>query len=171
MGDMSYDEWLDAKERFDTKADRDQFEEYQKLLGKDAPKYYNDFQGIKYSDKAAWDDLKRQAHMERVIQKAPCELTTKNFTGYFLKPDATHADDFFNVGYTPDDVRLLKYDIARQFNMDNAIERESNEYSVRNFDIPMMLGVTEKQRFLTGWQIDKGADIPRIITAYRKDEK
>lgn len=61
MGDMSYDEWLDAKERFDTKADRDQFDEYKKILGKDFPNRFADYQELKYNNPKEWDYTKKLA--------------------------------------------------------------------------------------------------------------
>jgi SPP1 gp7 family putative phage head morphogenesis protein len=171
MGDMSFEEWQQAKAHPDTKADRDQFEEYKKLLGKDVPMSYNAFRKLKYDDPTAWAGLKEQAHMERVIRNAPCELTKKKFSGYFLKPGAKHADDFFGVGYTERDVRRLRYDMARQFDVDKAVSRKNNGYGVEHFDIIMQLGTEKQGRFITGWQVDNEGDKPRIVTAFRRELK
>ena len=54
MGDMSFEEWKQAKEMPDTAADRAQFQEYKKLLGKNAPSSYNAFQQLKYNDPEEW---------------------------------------------------------------------------------------------------------------------
>lgn len=51
------------------------------------------------------------------VENAPCVTTSKKYTGYFLKPGAKHAQDFFNVGYTAYDSLRLRYDMARQFDM------------------------------------------------------
>lgn len=167
MGGMSFEEWQEEKAHPDTQADRDQFAEYRKLLGKDAPTSYYQFREIKYNDADAWDNLKEQARMERTIRNAPCQLTKRKFSGYFLKPGAKHADEFFDVGYTVDDVRLLRYDMARLFDFALAANRKTDEYGVETFNIGMLLGVENKKTFLTAWQIDKPGDKPRIITAYR----
>lgn len=169
MGDMTFEEWLDTKPIPDTQADRKQFAEYQKLLGRDAPKYFTEFQDIKYNNQDQWKTLKREAHMERVIRDAPCELTKRKFSEFFLKPGAKHANDFFDVGYTTEDVRLLRYDIARQFDISKAVSRTNNGYGAENFDIIMQLGKEKKGRFITGWQIDNVGDLPRIITGYRRE--
>ena len=141
MGNMSFEEWQNAKAIPDTQADRKQFKEYTKLLGKDAPKYYNDFQRIKYTDKAAWEGLKEAARMERVIRAAPCELTKAKFTRFFLSPTGKHSQDFFDVGYTEKDARLLRYDMARQFDMGNAVEFGKTGDGKPRFNIYMQLGV------------------------------
>ena len=65
MGDMSFEEWQQAKAHPDTKADREQFEEYKKLLGKDAPTSYNAFRKLKYDDPTAWADTKAYADYKR----------------------------------------------------------------------------------------------------------
>lgn len=94
---------------------------------------------------------------------------SKKFSEYFLKPGAKHADDFFNVGYTENDVLQLRYDIARQFDMEKAVEIREKDNGAKVFNIYMKLGITKKKRFVTGWQIDKDRTLPRIITAFRKD--
>ena len=170
MGSMSFEEWQQAKEMPDTAADRAQFQEYKKLLGKDAPASYNAFQELKYNDKTAWATLKEEARMERTIRSAPCTLTKQKFTRFFLEPSGKHSADFFGVGYTESDVRLLRYDIARQFNIANAVEQAKTADGKDRFNTYMMLGVTEKKRFCIGWCLDALEGQPRIITGFRKDE-
>ena len=167
MGDMSFEEWQQAKAHPDTKADREQFEEYKKLLGKDAPKSYYEFRQTKYGDPGAWADLKEQAHMERVIRNASCELTKKKYSQFFLKPGGKHADDFFGVGYTEDDVRKLRYDMARQFDMSKAVEPYKTSDGKDGFNIYMRLGVTDTRQFLTGWVVDSPESKPRIATGWK----
>ena len=58
MGSMSFEEWQQAKEMPDTAADRAQFAEYKKLLGKDAPSSYNAFQELKYNNPEEWSYTK-----------------------------------------------------------------------------------------------------------------
>ena len=70
LGDMSYEEWLDAKERPDSQSDRDQFEEYQQLLGGKVPKRFADFQEIKYNNPKQWEELKTAARQMRSNRKA-----------------------------------------------------------------------------------------------------
>ena len=169
MGDMSFEEWQNAKAIPDTAADRKQFKEYTKLLGKDAPKSYNDFQKVKYNSKPEWENLKEAARMERVIREAPCQLTKQKYSQFFLKPGAKHADDFFDVGYTQADVRRLRYDMARQFDITKATEFAKTGDGKERFNIYMELGVGETKRFCTGWTKDTADSVPRVITGFRKD--
>lgn len=171
MGDMSFEEWQKAKPIPDTAANRAQFDEYTKLLGKDAPKYYTDFQKLKCNDKKAWEKLKEEARMERVIRNAPCKLTKKKFSQCFLKQGTKHAADLFGVGYTENDIRRLRYDIAKQFDISYAISKDTNKCGISSFDIIMQHGIGRTGRFITGWQIDKEEDLPRIITAFRRELK
>lgn len=69
MGEMSFEEWLDAKPIPDTAADRKQFNDYKRLLGKNAPKYFSEFQDIKYNDPGKWDDLKKSARKKRAEKR------------------------------------------------------------------------------------------------------
>ena len=107
--------------------------------------------------------------MLQAVQDTPCELTEQKFSGFFLKPGAKHADDFFSVGYTPGDVLRLQYDIARQFNMDKAVEFGKSKDGKERFNTYMMLGIGQQRRFCIGWLIDSPDSIPRIITGFRKD--
>ena len=58
MGEMTFEEWQNAKPIPDTAADRKQFKDYSKLLGKDAPKTLDEFREIKYNDPEKWEYTK-----------------------------------------------------------------------------------------------------------------
>ena len=125
--------------------DYEQYEEFKELLGSDAPKNYDDFLQIKYYNQSEWDALQIEARMEQVIRSTPCTLTERKYSGYFLKPGAKHADDFFSVGYTEADIRLLRYDMARQFDMDRAVEFKELGNGRIQFNIYITLGVNKKK--------------------------
>lgn len=112
-----------------------------------------------------------RSEMAAVVSNAPCETTAKKYSGYFLRPGAKHSQDFFNVGYTQDDPMRLRFDMAKQFDIAKAVDRTVNENGVETFNIYMSLGVTKERTFLTGWQIDKPGEKPRIITGFRKEQK
>lgn len=112
-----------------------------------------------------------RSEMAAVVSNAPCETTAKKYSGYFLRPGAKHSQDFFNVGYTQDDPMRLRFDMAKQFDIAKAVDRTVNENGVETFNIYMSLGVTKERIFLTGWQIDKPGEKPRIITGFRKEQK
>lgn len=152
-------------------SDKKQYEEYKRVLGKDAPKSFEEFQDLKYNEPEKWEKLKNIKRQAAFVEKAPCDTTEKKFSSYFLKPGAKHAQDFFAVGYTRDNSLQLRYDMAKQFDISKAFDRETDESGVETFNIYMKLGVNKEKSFLTGWRIDKPGDKPRIITAFRKDEE
>lgn len=64
MGDMSFEEWLEAKEQPWTAADREQYAAYKRLLRSKAPSSLYAFREIK-RDPARWEELKRMAREAR----------------------------------------------------------------------------------------------------------
>lgn len=80
---------------------------------------------------------------------------------------AKHAQEFFDVGYSPADGERLRKDISDNFDIRKAVEKKVAN-GVEKFSIFMDLGVTQKKRFRTVWQKDTPDSIPRIITAHRE---
>ena len=64
MGDMTFEEWLEAKPNPWTAADRRQYEEYKRLLKSKAPTLLYRFREIK-ADPARWEELKQAAREAR----------------------------------------------------------------------------------------------------------
>ena len=87
---------------------------------------------------------------------------------FLLKPGALHAQEFFDVGYTVDDVERLNRDIDRHFDIGFAFDKVSFPDGRENFSIFMNLGVTKQRRFRTVWQKDTPEKKPRFITAHRE---
>lgn len=87
-------------------------------------------------------------------------------TKFLLKPGAKHYAEFERVGYTPADTERLKRDILAGLQENEAKFFEPNEYGHTTYQVNMLLGVTKKRWFTTGWQIDKGSDYPRLTTAH-----
>lgn len=181
--DMTYKEWaawkesenktawdLYMKKGRNLSADDKQWQEYRKVLGKKVPNTLDSFQNLKYTDPETWKQLQKTKRQTVFITNAPCVTTKKKYSGHFLKEGAKHADQFFGVGYTANDVLQLRYDMAKQFDMSKAVNRAVDKNGIKTFNIYMMLGVTKQKSFLTGWQIDKPGDKPRIITAFRREQ-
>ena len=96
-------------------------------------------------------------------------MPASKIKNFLLKPNAKHAQEFFDVGYTVDDYEKLNKDIDEQFDISKATEfRYKND--IVDFSIYMFLGINKKKRFRTVWRNDTPGDKPRFITAYRKDE-
>lgn len=113
ISDMTYSQWESWKKSenryaWDTyqkkgknlSSDQKQYKEYKDVLGKNAPKSFADFQDLKYNDTEAWRLLKTAKRQTAFVNNAACVTTPKKYTGYFLKPGAKHADQFFDVGYS-----------------------------------------------------------------------
>ena len=152
-------------------ADRQQYQEYRKILGGKIPSRFDDFQNLKYNEPEKWEKLKKQKRQLVFLENADCVTTPKKFTGYFLKTGAKHADEFFDVGYTSDDPVQLRYDMAKQFDVEKAVEFSKNPNGQEKFSIFMDLGVTKSRTFRTVWQKDTPDSAPRIITAHREGTK
>ena len=98
-----------------------------------------------------------------------CVIANEKIERFCLLPGAKHSEDFFGVGYRPDDRILLINDILDGFDMTKAVDAAVSPENVRKFSIFMYLGVSRKKRFRTVWQQDTPHSISRFITAYRED--
>lgn len=180
----SYREWYDEKQAQyppekwaglaragkNYQADKREYADFVNVLGGKAPKTFAKFQDLKYNNQEAWDKLYETKHQTQTVKAAPCVTTPKKYTEYFLKPGAKHADQFFDVGYSADDPLRLRYDMARQFDMDKAVDVRDLGGGAKRFNIYMTLGVTKKRLFVTGWIQDTPNSKPRIVTSFRKNE-
>ncbi|MCM1227551.1 MAG: phage head morphogenesis protein [Clostridium sp.] len=180
--DMTYQQWIAQKRKqygdeavdmsFKKARNEDldirQFKEYKKILGKDMPKTLETFRDLKYNDTKEWETLKTKKRQTVFVENAACVTTPKKYTGYFLKPGAKHADQFFDVGYTQDNPLKLRYDMARQFDMSKAVDVKELDGGARKFNIYMELGITKKRNFCTGWIQDTPDSLPRVVTGFRK---
>ena len=184
ISDMTYSEWAAQKEAESAtawgifikkgrnlSADTKQWKEYKAVLNKKVPNTVEDFQNLKYNEPEKWVQLKTTKRQTVVVKNAECITTPKKYTGYFLKSGAKHANQFFDVGYTSDNPLQLRYDMARQFNMEKAVDFKELGGGAVRFNIYMELGVTKQRTFCTGWIKDAPESKPRIITAFRKNKE
>lgn len=180
---MTYKEWeamhkaqnpeawdLYQKKSQNLNADKKQFAEYKAALGSSIPKSLDDFQRMKYTEPERWAEIKTQKHQTDFVNNAPCETTPKKISEYFLNPAQKHSQEFFDVGYTKEDGLKLRYDIAKQFDVSKAVNREVMDNGVVRFNIYMNLGTKKTKRFRTCWRMDSESSVPRIITAFRENE-
>lgn len=94
-------------------------------------------------------------------------VVPKKLSGYCLNPNGKHSKDFYNVGYSTEDAELLFRDIEKGFDLSKKTGIRITEDHEIHFTILMDLGVTEKQEFLTSWQIAKNGEMPKLTSAYR----
>ena len=105
-----------------------------------------------------------------IIRNKECEIAPDKIDKFFLKPNAKHSKEFFDVGYKPTDFELLDKDLKASFDYSKAVDKVILDNGVEKFSIFTELGVDKKKRFRTVWQKDTPESIPRIITAHREDE-
>lgn len=94
-------------------------------------------------------------------------IADNKITRYLLDPTKEHYHEFIAVGYSENDPERLTKDLLEGVKGSVALAFEANEHGDRMFNVDMMLGVTQKKRFRTAWQIDKGKSYPRFVTAFR----
>ena len=104
----------------------------------------------------------------RMLESDNYNMPEAKIKDFLLKPGALHAQEFFDVGYTVDDVEKLNRDIDRHFDIGFAFDKVSFPDGREKFSIFMNLGVTKQRRFRTVWQKDTPEEKPRFITAHRE---
>ena len=92
-------------------------------------------------------------------------VESRKFSAYFLKPEAPHSKQFFDVGYRESDSQRLFLDMERAYDEKKKVDVIS-ESGREKFSIPMQLGVTATKTFRTVWQKDKLNANARFVTAY-----
>lgn len=106
-----------------------------------------------------------------IIKSKECEIAPDKINKFFLKPNAKHSREFFDVGYKSTDFELLNKDLKACFDYSKAVDKVVLDNGAERFSIFTELGVNEKKRFRTVWQKDTPESTPRIITAHREDER
>ena len=104
-----------------------------------------------------------------IIRGNNCTIHPDKVNKFFLKPNAKHSKEFFDVGYTVNDANKLTDDLKEIFDYSKAVDKSISNDGVEKFSIFAELGVTKKKRFRTVWQKDTPNSTPRIITAHRED--
>ncbi len=105
------------------------------------------------------------------LTSSECSIHSDKMSEYCLKVGSKHSDEFFDVGYKPDDSVKLNNDIIKQFDMSKAKDNKLLADGAERFSIFMNLGVAKTRSFRTVWQKDKPSSKARFITAHREDEK
>ena len=116
-------------------------------FGKNLPNTFAEYKRMMYNQGKS-KELKEIKEKIKVIENTPCELTQKKISHYMLEEGKKHYREFFNVGYAEENSLLLKYDIAKQYDMKKAFDFGTG-YKEPNvtFSIFMDLGVTKKKSY------------------------
>ena len=102
----------------------------------------------------------------RLPRKEKAFIHDNKITKFLLLPGAKHYKEFERVGYTPSDKERLRNDILAGLEQNEAKYFEPNKHGDTAYQVNMRLGISKKRWFVTAWQIDKGTDFPRFITAH-----
>ena len=128
------------------------------VAGYDPDKYLRQY-------RAAGSDVNALRRVEYAKNKEP------KISQYLLKPDAKHAAEFFDAGYSEADTERLNLDIYQQFDESLKEDIRILDDGTEAFSIFMELGTTDKKMFRTVWQREPGSEKPRFITAHREERK
>lgn len=92
---------------------------------------------------------------------------------YLLNPHKSNGkSEFFkDLGYTMKNANRLEKDIRNGLKTNKALEHEKDKHGNVAYQVVMQLGIAKKAAVVTGWQVDKGANVPRLVTAYPKKKK
>ena len=111
----------------------------------------------------------------RIVHRAPnydkVTITEPKITRFCLEPSQKNYKEFVDVGYSKDKPKQLKTDLLKGLSENETEITKPNSHGDISVTVYMKLGVTKKRTFRTGWQIDKGTNFPRFVTAYRFNKK
>lgn len=142
---MTYKEWYKQYVKGNPKAeaqekavknaarDRRQFDAYQKVLGKDMPKHFADFQEMKYNEPEKWEQLKA---LKQYFEKNPGNTKTDYEIGKALKDSGIKGIPKVNPEKI--DVSDYTYD-TNHINAERAhmVSREEAENFIKKSDISL----------------------------------
>ena len=100
-------------------------------------------------------------------------IVAEKLKNYLLSPmnGKGKAAFFASLGYRMQNFRRLKSDIQKGLKNNKAhIEEKRSKYGNKAYSVNMVLGIEKKAKKVTAWQIDKGDNRPRFITAYLAKE-
>lgn len=97
------------------------------------------------------------------------EVLGSKVKNYLLNPNKSNGKHLFfkSIGYNMKNSHRLEHDIRKGLKTNKALAFKRNKYGNAAYQVIMELGIGEKVSVLTAWQIDKGSNTPRFITAYK----
>lgn len=113
----------------------------------------------------------------RIVNRLPnyknAEIPQRKLGNYLLNPTKSKGkSDFFNsIGYNMKNAERLEKDIRKGLENNKALSYNENKFGNRAYEVDMALGINKKVTVKTAWQIDKGENIPKFVSAYPKEKK
>lgn len=113
----------------------------------------------------------RDAGLGDIIETEKAVIQIRKLNEYLLKPGAKHSKEFFDVGYTEQDIEKLATDIFEQYDEEKRTEFRAKDDGAESFVVYMQLGKEDRKSFITVWLKEPGNAKPRLTTAYRIKDK
>jgi hypothetical protein len=110
----------------------------------------------------------------RTVARLPnyqrAKIAKAKLKNYLLNPTKSNGKfEFFKaLGYNMRNAGRLEADIRNGLKTSKAIAHVTNQYGHTAYQVDMQLGIGSKAEVITAWQIDRGDNVPRFITAYKK---
>lgn len=107
---------------------------------------------------------------KRLPHYKQAKIPQEKVGNYLLNPENKNANgkpEFFaQLGYNMKNERRLIQGIKKGIGENSTKQYKPDEYGRTNFEVVMEVGLTQKSKIKTIWAIDKGAEVPRFVTAY-----
>ena len=113
----------------------------------------------------------RDAGLGDIIETEKTVIQIRKLNEYLLKPGAKHSKEFFDVGYTEQDIEKLAADIFEQYDEEKRTDFRAKDDGAESFVVYMQLGKEDRKSFITVWLKEPGNAKPRLTTAYRIKDK
>lgn len=113
----------------------------------------------------------RDAGLGDIIETEKAVIQIRKLNEYLLKPGAKHSKEFFDVGYTEQDIEKLATDIFEQYDEEKRTDFRAKDDGTESFVVYMQLGKEDRKSFITVWLKEPGNAKPRLTTAYRIKDK
>lgn len=113
----------------------------------------------------------RDAGLGDIIETEKAVIQIRKLNEYLLKPGAKHSKEFFDVGYTEQDIEKLATDIFEQYDEEKRTDFMAKDDGTESFVVYMQLGKEDRKSFITVWLKEPGNAKPRLTTAYRIKDK
>lgn len=189
---MSYKEWydkyvinteyeLEEKKLKNASADKQQYEEYRKILNDDVPKNLDEFQKLKYNNSDEWKLTKYNYKLQNSIKNKnnmplnnsdKIVIAEEKYTRYLFNPESESGYPkgkafTSRLGYDASNYKELDKLIRNSIGKFPAVSRGKNNFGEK-YEVNMVVkGLTGKQaKVKVGIMIEKDSDIPKLTTVF-----
>jgi len=164
-------------------SDQKQFEKYKRVLGKNTPKTFAEFQDLKYNDPEKWSFLKLDYARQNKLRNHPklalpgaetAKVPDRKITDYLFNPqnkDGWAKGEAFTsrLGYSAENWKSLQSEIRRCAKLYTALLKAKDEYGQRYEQCMVLYGKNSRPaNVIVGW-IQRPDGSTSMTTAYIKE--